>query len=170
MQITKSIAAEVAEKLCRKKEEQIENLKQELINIVGVHIKTLAPIEVLKIYNSKHKEYIECANHVNLSGGGLSWYSLDLGESVPLAGGRNSLQIGDWGVACTKIVSLTHKIDKCKDEYSKLKLEVIATLVGLRTYKRIAEEFEEAVEFLPERNTCTALSINISEVRKQLKD
>jgi len=162
--ITKAIATEVAVKLTAKKQEEIKNLDLKLREQFEiVYLKSLPKEVVLAFENAPN--YFNTSNSVQISGNGFNWQSLGFTKKMPVL--RNcSHQLSDKEASdfLKKYNTIEDKKSKCRD----LIYEIETALFSLRSYKKIGEQFPEAIPFLPEKIT-SALAINISDIQYKLK-
>jgi len=160
--ITKAIAQEVAIKLTVKKRDSLKNeelkLKDDFREII---IKTI-PKDVLDCFE-KHPSYFDTRTSVQLSGNGFQWESINFGKELPVF--RN---FTPDAVTAKKIMILKNKVEDSKKNLSDLQKEIENALFGLRTYKRVEENFPEAFAFLPNKIT-TSLAINLTDIRQKIK-
>lgn len=70
-----------------------------------------------------------------------------------------------------KIDKLRLKIEKLKDEKEKTYNSIVSTLLSLRTFKRVKDQFPDAYEYLKEYedNEKTALSLPIDDILSVIK-
>jgi len=163
MNITKTIAAEVAEKLLSKQALEIKNLRNKLESTFDeIYLKTI-PKEVVELFK-KYPNYFKTRNNFHLSGNGFDWKSITAYKSLPYINYAFQPNEKDSIILHNSI----NKIDKKKSEYKKLHSEIEIALFGLRTYKRVEENFPEAFLLLPNKIT-TSLAVNISDLRNKIK-
>lgn len=112
----------------------------------------------------KYPKYFETRRSIQLSGNGWNWRSLSLGEQIPYTGCcfNPDEKDGDF------LLKLKNSYDQKHKDLELLISEIETSLISLRTYKRVEENFPEAFAFLPKKIT-TSLSININDIRKKIK-
>lgn len=163
MNVTKQIASEVAEKLIQKQGLELielkENLKQKFEEIV---LNTIP--KYIKDFYKKHPRYMDTRQSFQLSGNGFEYKYLNTKNEVPAF--SHSFQPNDRDAII--LHGLLNEIDKKEKQYEKLFSEIEIALFGLRTYKRVEENFPEAFLLLPNKIT-TSLAINISDLRNKIK-
>jgi len=163
MNITKAIATEVAAKLLKKQSLEIKSLKDELtVKFTEIYSKEL-PKEVLDLF-SKHPDYFEARRQMQVTGNGFSYQYINLQFPMPSKRSCFSPNEKDAKILMTYL----NKINDKKAGYNKLFSELEIALFGLRTYKRVEENFPEAFLLLPNKTT-TAIALNISDLRQKIK-
>lgn len=163
MNITKTIAVEVSEKLIQKQGLELKQLKENLkVKLEEIILNTI-PKEIKDFYK-KHPSYVETRQSFQLSGNGFEYQYLNTKNHIPAF--KTSFQPNE--VDALLIKNLLNEIKDKEKEYKKLFSEIEIALFGLRTYKRVEENFPEAFLLLPNKIT-TSLAINISELRNKIK-
>jgi len=163
MNITKTIATEVAEKLLSKQALEIKNLRSKLESTFDeIYLKTI-PKEVVELFK-KYPNYFRTRSGFQLSGNGFDWKSVTSSKELPCINGSFQPNEKDAVILQKSI----NEIDKKKLEYKKLHSEIETALFGLRTYKRVEENFPEAFIFLP-NSISNKLIVNISDLRNKIK-
>jgi len=163
MNITKTIAAEVAEKLLSKQVLELQGLKEDLKQKLENIILSTIPKEIKDFYK-KYPSYVETRQSFQLSGNGFEYQYLNTKNHIPSF--KSSFQPNESDALLIKN-SLNEIKDKEK-ECKKLFSEIEIALFGLRTYKRVEENFPEAFVFLP-NSISNKLIINISDLRNKIK-
>jgi len=163
MNITKTIAAEVAEKLLSKQVLELQGLKEDLKQKLENIILSTIPKEIKDFYK-KYPSYVETRQSFQLSGNGFEYQYLNTKNHIPSF--KSSFQPNESDALLIKN-SLNEIKDKEK-EYKKLFSEIEIALFGLRTYKRVEENFPEAFVFLP-NSISNKLVVNISDLRNKIK-
>lgn len=163
MNITKAIAVEVAEKLIQKQGLELKGLKEDLKQKLENIILGTIPKEIKDFYK-KHPSYVETRQSFQLSGNGFEYQYLNTKNHIPAF--KSSFQPNE-----TDALLIKNSLNQIKDkekEYKKLFSEIEVALFGLRTYKRVEENFPEAFLLLPNKIT-TSLAVNISDLRQKIK-
>lgn len=148
--ITKAIAEEVAIKLLAKRREKNEKRYEEISDIITAIQEAKVPIPIMVAFsNPKTKAYIENHNQVYLTGPGLNNDPIRLSRDVPDPGGRYSPTIQLEGSTALLVSKKLEVWKSNKDKNNELCEKAEATLLSLRTYKRVQDLFPEAAKFLP---------------------
>ena len=166
--INKSIANSISRSLTEKISKKISLKKINLESfVIEIYLKTI-PEKVLQSF-SEHPNYHLRASSIILEGNGLN-------DGIPLSKGviantnYSKVLLVENIDDAKKISKDLNEIKKLEDKYSVIKSEITTTLLSLRTFKKIAEEFPEAVPFFPTNNeNINAVSIPIKDIRSQLK-
>ena len=146
--ITKVIASEVAKKLTENKSKNIEKLNVNLkTEFQKIYLKRL-PKEVYETFE-KFPSYFNARSYVQLTGNGFDWQSLSFLKPLPYS--ERSFVPNEQ--EAEKLLKMKNEVDKAKNEKDKLVSEIETALIGLRTYKRVQENFPEAFELLPNKIT-----------------
>lgn len=169
MNISKSLATDVATKLLEKKQEEYLAIKEALIKEANeIALASISP-DLAKAYE-KFRPYFNTTSsvmfisHINHTREDIH---IDLGVDIP--------HEHPWGRLCIEItkdqfLSLREKKEKysnLKDDYKKRFNIVMETIFGLRTANQLKKHFPEAYELLPKTNTGTTLPmINLEKVRQ----
>jgi hypothetical protein len=144
MKITKTIANEIAIKMCENINTQIEeceNVKRELVKKA---VWEKIPENVKKLWET-NSEYIKSEKYIQVFVMG-EYNAVSLKESIPFnKNTRHLLNEKD----SNNFVLLNQKIETLSDLKRKTINEIEKTLVTLGTYKRINDSFPEAIPFLP---------------------
>lgn len=165
--ITKDLAIFVANKMIEKISVKIKNKNSELSElIIAAYNKTL-PREIIEL-SSKFPNYFKKCGRVLLKDNGLNDGFL-LTKSVVST--TDNYQVAFQPDPSTaKLVSKSlNELKKLENKRDELKSQIKNTLLNLKTYKRIQEQFPEAFELLPDRKVAeNTLAIPIDDIRKQL--
>lgn len=164
MNITKTIATEVVEKLIQKQGLELKELKENLKAKFEEIVLNTIPKDIKDFYK-KHPRYTNTRQSFQLSGNGFEYKYLNTKNEVPAV--TNSFQPNETDAII--LHGLLNEIDKKEKEYKKLFSELEIALFGLRTYKRVEENFPEAFLLLPNKIT-TSLAVNISELRNKINE
>lgn len=163
--ITKAIAEDVAKQLVQDKENEIQQLKNNLSHYVTkLHIDRI-PDAVMKAFKT-NGSYVNNQASIYICGAGFDrWFQVTLEKSLPYNGDHLevSSEQGD------QIKAAKNLIDDKTEEKRKLRQSIEVALFNLRTYNNVEKEFPEAFKFLPKASVNTALAININDIRNQLK-
>jgi len=160
--ITKAIANEVALKLTEKKRANIKKLETTLSSVLhGMILKTI-PKEVVELFE-KHPKFFGTRSSFQLQGNGWNYKYLNSVKQIPTYNSSFSPNAKD----SETLTKLDNEVKKERQDYEKLVSEIETALFGLRTYKRVQENFPEAFELLPNKIN-TSLSVNLSDIRQKL--
>lgn len=167
--ITKEIAAEVAKKLLEQKVKKNAERYSEIQKIVVGIIQSRTPMLVMQNF-SQHKNYINTADYVYLTGPGLNHDYIVLGESVPYDSSMSRTIILEESTSMLLSKKLEkYQIHRKKNEELKEKTE--ATIYALRTYKKVKDLFPDAYKFLPPENTATCTDLQcISSIIQEINN
>lgn len=161
--ITKEIARNVAIELTKVKKEQLKKIQLQLKDIVSEIYKQQLPEEVVSLFK-KYPKYFQTAISTRINSPGFQWEFFNI---IEMPQKTTAFTVND--TQGKKIISLDDTIRSKRKDLEKLVSNIEATLFNLRTYKNVEKEFKEAFILLPEININTALSININDLRIQLK-
>lgn len=165
MTISKTLAENIAKKLCSKKyNEYQKSVTEKDTTIEKVYIKKI-PKDVMAFFNKNPKMIISTSS-ICINGGGFHYYHATLSKRLP-----EISRINDELFTQTEkdaFLKLKNKVDLLKREYTDLLQEVTNALLNLKTTKRIAEHFPEAIQYLPTSEKLE-LAINITDIRNKIK-
>lgn len=166
--INQTIARQVAKKIAGKISEKIAAQKEELEELVSTeYLKTIPP-QVLISYDL-FKGYHISTSSIRLEGNGLNDV-IYLKKWLPGKNSHCSVFLVENKLFAAKAAKGFQNLKKLEDKFTKICSEISATLLSLRTYKRIIAEFPEAAEFLPDNSsTINAIAVPINDIREQLK-
>lgn len=163
--ITISLAEDMAKEMTSELAKEIKDLKSTLGSEVEEHLLKGIPKDVLSCYK-KHPDYIETTSYVYLRGQGLNHDSVNLNNSIPVAG-RTTF---DLPKEISLSVSKQLEVIKSKEaEKTRLYKEVKNVLIDLKTFKRVREEFPEAAKFLPKEDKQIFLPSNLKTLRAKFQ-
>lgn len=162
--ISKTAANEVAIKLTAGKQKDLNEKENSFREFCTV----LAESKIPKFIAEAHKrspEFFNNYQNVYFSGQGITYKgSKRLNRCIPASGSNVQLSPEE----AKEYISKLNALDQQEAELEKVRLDIEAALYGLKTYKKIAEFFPEAVPFLPAK-TETSLVIDILKLRKSIK-
>lgn len=161
--ITKDMAFETAKKMTVKKQTALDKTKKELKKIMQTYAVSKIPKEIMVCFK-KHKNVFNTQSCLRLVGNGFNHEWVDLEESLPL---ENTVFSPEGNLA-KEIRTLLDSISTKDKELKELRKEIETALYNLRTYAKTQKDFPEAYGFLPSPNSETALTVNISAIRKKL--
>lgn len=70
----------------------------------------------------------------------------------------------------TQVMTLSDKASKLMKKRDTLRKDIQNSLLSLRTYNKVKENFPEAFKYLPDSNISTALTINLSAIRERVQE
>ncbi len=168
MNITKALAEEVATKMVLPITEKINTLTKERVSIADEVISKSIPKEIADCY-CKYKKYFQISHCVTLYDGSHE-VRIDDTSYFPAPSSWYPHISSDTSTI-ERIETLRMKIDKTKDEKSKMYNSIVSTLLSLRTFKRAKENFPDAYEFMAEyeEEGKTALALPIDDILSTIK-
>jgi hypothetical protein len=163
--ITKEIAKEVALKLTSKKFEEYQVLIEELsLKTFELYSATI-PKEIIES-SKKFPDYFDFSHHLNVTGNGFSYDQIKISEKSVVKSSNKYYTPQPQDAKA--LMAVKNKIEDARKSYKDLVFEIENLVYHLRTYAKVAEQFPEAVPFLPNKAITTALAINIDDIRKKL--
>lgn len=168
MNITRTISEQVAEKMVAPIGAKIKSLSEERIDLANKAVSDALPKDLKQCFE-KYKSVFCKSQSVTFCNGkqevrldGLSYFPAST-TWFPYV--EVSSQI------VGKIDKLRLKIEKLKDEKEKTYNSIVSTLLSLRTFKRVKDQFPDAYEYLKEYedNEKTALSLPIDDILSVIK-
>lgn len=162
-QITKQIASDVARKMvCATIGKSIEALKKEIGARGDEMVRASIPSIIFDVMG-KYPGYISKTNGFRLVSDGLECqYRIFANTSYPSNGGCGYFEVNrttlDW------FISKGDELKKLESEACKMRVQIEKTLLALRTPKRVAEDFEAAMEYLPIEKEEARISLPIEEL------
>lgn len=168
MRITKEIAQKVANQLLHKKDEQIEDLKIKVNDILKKEILSTIPNTIIAAFHDKTThDYIDASGSVRLMGNGFNHEHYYLINSLPTKGGEIIINVSE---KFSKLLMPAHKHLKISKREREITFdEVYVSLINLRTYANIEKQFPEAFLLLPPENKSMALLVNVDHIRNKIK-
>lgn len=165
MRITKDLATQIAIKLTEKHRETYKAADKAANDYVRAAYMESVPALVTSF---KYLEYINTTNRVYVSSAALNT-TFYVSPEVPSNSGHGVKIVLSNSQADT-LQKLMYAAKDADIKARGLKQEIINTLLALRTFKTVREQFPEASEHLPNDNTVsTALIPDLSKLRNQLK-
>lgn len=165
MRITKQLAQDVAIAILKERSVKHQQFKNETGEIIHKHLMSLLPKDVVKLFNSKDKGYLRTTSYVRAIGQGLNFDHIDTPEH-PYTGNNS----------CTFPDELSLKISKRREisnnesqEIRNLRDQIEATLIDLRTVKKVNEFFPEASPFLSTEKATVYLPVNLDKLRSKIQ-
>lgn len=163
MNITRNVSEQVAEKMVAPIGAKIKSLSGERIDLANKTVSDALPKDLKECFE-KYKSVFCKSQSVTFCNGkqevrldGLSYFPAST-TWFP------HIEVGSQIVG--KIENLRLKIEKLKDEKEKTYNSIVSTLLSLRTFKRVKEQFPSAYEYLKEYEIIEkeALSLPIDDI------
>lgn len=163
MNITRNVSEQVAEKMVAPIGAKIKSLSEERIDLANKTVSDVLPKDLKECFE-KYKSVFCKSQSVTFCNGkqevrldGLSYFPAST-TWFP------HIEVGSQIVG--KIENLRLKIEKLKDEKEKTYNSIVSTLLSLRTFKRVKEQFPSAYEYLKEYEIIEkeALSLPIDDI------
>ena len=163
MNITKSMAEEIAIKMVEPITKRIEELRKQSNQIAYEAIIPTIPQDVLDCYK-KHQSYFMVPYNTYVYHGTWEMRLYGLPPFPSLHKDYHRVQIG--AEAMERLSRLNIEMEQIKEEKKKTTASIIATLISLRTMKRVKEGFPEAHKYMEEYNKgkCTAVALPIKDI------
>ena len=164
MRITKAIAEHVAKCMTAPEAKVIKELQIELEKSVKKNYIESLPVDVIKVWKNYPLYFRRTSgvSHFEIGGYVPFFNEYNDSESVLLPERVNSHYLPSDAE-----IKLFQSKDKLKSQYRKLNTEIQQALLGLGTYKRVSEQFPEAVPHLPKLGR-TEIMIDIASLRNRI--
>jgi flagellar motor component MotA len=166
--VTIDLINQIVDKLMIPHEEVVVKMELELKKIcVEEHMK-FVPKEVLKLFrDDKLRQFVNKNSYIRLTNE-FNCKHVYINEiekhGVPSIEDKYYLEIEDEKTF-KKLMLLTNGIDDKYSQMSKLKQDIENTLRSLKSYKNIQAHFPEAAYYLPKQGGCTAIAVNMEDLR-----
>jgi len=164
--ITKYFAETISKKLAKPAIDKATNLKKDYHNIIKEEYMKTIPEPVLLMFE-EYPKYIVRSSSIKL-GWTYSYDTVWLDKSVPQT--EAGAYFTPKGNAIDKITKAKHAKEKAQEEADELEAKIYTTLINLGTFKEVEKHFPEAFAYLPKKDQCTAISINVEALRNELKN
>lgn len=166
MNITKTIAEQVATKMIQPIKDCIEKNRAELTDIALLAIKRSLPPGLYELYK-KYPGYFNKSRVVNLVNGS-QFIRVEMKEYVPSRDYSNNF-------ICTpeeaeNVNRITTETDSLLDEKGRVYNSIVSTLLVLRTSKKVKDSFPEAYEYIKEyeEKKTTEVSLPVESIMKSI--
>lgn len=168
MNITRAISEKVAEKMVAPIGAKILSLAEERTDLANKSVSDTLPKDLKECFE-KYKSTFQKASCATLCNGrhevrvdGLSYFPASTTWYPHVEVGSQIIE---------RIDKLRLKIDKLKEEKEKTYNSIVSTLLSLRTFKRVQEQFSDAYEYLKEyENVSTSIpSLPIDDILSTIK-
>lgn len=164
MRITKELANNIARGLLKTKTDEISEFSKSIREYATEIYKRQIPENVLKLFKS-NKEYINTSCSVRLIGNGFN-YDYQAIDELPSTLTHPHLVFTNE--EAEKLLSMRYRLEALKKDREELKKEVEQTLISLGTYKRVSENFPEAIPFLPKVKNAEIV-VDLTKLREKIK-
>ena len=167
--ISQNTEREVSHKICKpilEKKQEVINKRKELLT---KWYRDTVPADVMKFF-AKHKEYVKTDGSVYVQGIGIEtkWYGVESSPDDDTNSYSNPFKLNkEQSIEFSKLLEQEEDLST---KYNTTQKEIEATMLALGTHKRIAEQFPEAAEFLPEApKQNMQLMVQLKPVRENVK-
>ena len=162
MQISKTLAESVAALLLEKNTQRVKDQQQKVKDLGSKMVASRIPIPI-KHVKKAFSAWLLKKSHFYFSGVGISDYDICCDEHPAV-----TYRINMDREESEALVKEVRILEDLRNELFKLKKDLIAALLALRTYKNIIEQFPEAATLLKERPKTLAVAVNIPQIRNQI--
>jgi len=165
--ITKEIAENVTKELLAKKVEKKHELLKEIGEITRQELILSVPPKVMELFNQKEEKiFFKTESNIYLT----DFSKLGVYFSpIPKSDGNYYYKFTNEETR-KKVDVLYKKYIALEKQIEQLKEEIKHSLLALKTFKRIEEQFPEAFKFLPKDNSAFLPALNIRKIQDSLKD
>jgi hypothetical protein len=164
MRITKAIAEHVAKCMTAPEDKVIKELRIELQKSVKKNYIESLPVDVIKVSKNYPLYFRRTSGVTNYQIGGFVPFFNEYNDSESdLFPEKAHSQY----LPSDAEIKLFQRKDKLKSQYRKLNTEIQQALLGLGSYKRVSEQFPEAVPHLPKLGR-TEIMIDIASLRGRI--
>lgn len=164
--ITKQIAENVAYKLVMPKKTKLKERNIEFSKKITELCWDRVPVEIITLFKT-HPSYFRTASIFRPTGNGWNSQYLDLFEEVPSIRGNNFYFEMEIKTSNALLKEYNRNKDQ-KEQIEELQRDLVNTLLNLKTYKAVTENFPEAAEHLPKIVNNT-VALNLSDIRNRIK-
>lgn len=113
----------------------------------------------------KQPGFIRLEDSILFCGKGLKRQRFWFTEATPVS--QNEIELPHDDAAA--LAKLLDKRDDLNKKYDDMRRDIIATLIGCGTYKRVQEQFPEIYPYLPTDNGQTGLMVIPAKLREQVR-
>lgn len=146
-----------------------KELKLKLEALLEPFILAKIPKEVAETY-ILYPSYFDKTSTFRPVSNGIGEFGVSMSKKYPSTGGYG-IQIEVSKEAYSKMLDIYRKIDDLSSKRYEIQRNIEAALFQLSTFKKINENFNEAMEFIPQEwlsDTVTSVAIPISNLRDEL--
>lgn len=167
--ITKTIAEQTAKKLVEKKWESINQLKDQLSFEVEKAVRQEIKFDVEECFKN-NPNYFKQTQCVQIAGNGWNYQRVFIKNMIPSVDSARRTFTPENELA-SHLLFIFNIIKDQEKEVQLLERDLVNTILNLRTYKSVEENFTEAFVLLPKQNANTsAIQLNLSDIKNRLKD
>lgn len=164
--INRSIAEEVAAKLVAPKKEKLETRQKQFSEHITELCLNRIPSDIIVVYDELPK-YFQTTCFFRPFGNGWNMQHLELTERLPSLNG-NSFSFEMEVKTSNALLKEYNRNKDQKEQIEQLERDLVNTLLNLKTYKAVTENFPEAAEHLPKIVNNT-VALNLSDIRNRIK-
>lgn len=168
MNITRIISEQVAEKMVAPIGAKIKSLSEERTDLVNKAISDTMPKDLKECFE-RYRSVFQKASSVTLCSGKHE-VRVDKLSCFPASTTfYPHVEVGSQIIE--RVDKLRLKIDKLEEEKEKTYNSIVSTLLSLRTFKRVQEQFSDAYEYLKEYENAGASipSLPIDDILSTIK-
>lgn len=164
--ISQAAAQEATDKITAKLKDAITVAAAEKTKYVSALYLSKLPRVVAETFKA-HPLYFHTTKRAHVVGHGCNVRYADMDDSYPYQNDYNVEPTKDEAKKLTAIIS---KIEKAEEDLQKADKEIYNLILSLGTHKRIADEFPEALPYLPAASgSNTAMIVAIQPIRDKVK-
>lgn len=168
--ISKQRAYDIAKQMSNSAiEPKRKELKSELEVILEPFIIKQIPKDIMELH-SKYPKFFETTSTYRPVVIGVGDFGVTMSKRYPSTG-EYGKPIEVSKEAYKKMIKIHHQIENLRSKEDELKRNIEATLNQLSTFKKISENFNEAMSFIPAEwmdDQATQIAIPIENLRKEL--
>ena len=146
-----------------------KELKAELEAVFEPIILKQIPKEIIELH-VKYPKWFETSSTYRPVVNGVGEFGVSMSKNYPSTGEYGKpIEVGKD--TYKKMIKIHHEIENLKSKEDDLKRNIEATLNQLSTFKKISENFNEAMPFIPDEwmnDSVTSIAIPIENLRKEL--
>lgn len=168
--ITKDIAKDVSKAMTKTLWEKAAEADTAFKNAVRKMALSRVPNEIVEMYNSDTiRPYINYVSSIQVCGNGFNYEWVTI-KPIPWENDRTT-RIAAKNDESVKLTELQREYKKLEKKAEELYTEINETLYyTLKTYKNVEKHFPEAIPFLPQLSTSTAVAVNVDSLRSKLRN
>ena len=166
MNITKSIAENVASQLTAKIKLKIDDERKILTEKVDFMAKKRVPKEIMNWFNTKNKKWLNIRGYIQFASASKH-YNIEI-KAIPYPYDNGYVVITEEEM--TELYAQDHKIQFLEEQKRTIENQLVAQLIKMRTYKRIEKDFPEAFELLPNAEVSELPAINVKDILMQIEE
>ena len=167
--ITKQLAEEIAKKVVLKKREEVTIKWKEIGSLVEKEYIKCVYTPIIQEMIEKHIDFLSSSSRLRLRGMGLNndYIILNHKVIVPSCGSINFDVKPDFAKIISKELS---DLTSLRETADTLQRNVYNALLELKTFKNVLNELPEIAVYLPAENKTYLPSVNLNNLRQQLKN